>query len=196
MCISLNLDIKIWMMRGRLTNTRENIFPLFCSSQLIPFLKYHHNFHHKSWVEKTNFYLRNRRESERLGGIHDNYKSIYSSGVMSAISIAHLGEDKINIPEYWPEMLVNKDFNKDTEEEARIVDVLKLRVSGAGGLEDEGVEHGPDEAEEGAVAEVEVPDLTNRRQTQETKRDLLPEESCDQTVFQVVSGLHPFFLFQ
>ena len=84
---------------------------------------------------------------------------------MSSLSRAHFWEDKVYIPEYWREILVNQELTEDADEKTKIVNVLELGVLGAGGLQDERIEHGPEDAEDGAVAEVWVPDLAERCQT-------------------------------
>ena len=57
-------------------------------------------------------------------------------------------------------MLVDQEFSENTNRKSEVMNVLKLRILGAGSLQDEGIKYRPNGAEEGAVGQVFVPDVS------------------------------------
>ena len=58
-------------------------------------------------------------------------------------------------------MFVHQEFTENTNEKSEAVNVLKVRILGAGSLQDERIKYRPNGAEEGAMGQIVVPDVTS-----------------------------------
>ena len=58
-------------------------------------------------------------------------------------------------------MLVDEEFSENTNRKSEVMNVLKVRILCAGSLQDEGIKYRPNGAEEGAMGEIVVPNVTS-----------------------------------
>ena len=58
-------------------------------------------------------------------------------------------------------MLVDQEFSENTNRKSEVMNVLKVRILGAGSLQDERIKYRPNGAEEGAMGQIVVPDVTS-----------------------------------
>ena len=57
-------------------------------------------------------------------------------------------------------MLVDEEFSENTNRKSEVMNVLKVRILGAGSLQDERIKYRPNGAKEGAMGEILVPNVT------------------------------------